>query len=98
MNPTSSDVLEAELLADMAQRLSALFSLVSAQKPQLGIQTLVLRARKMVEEEHVSLSDALEVIYQGALKRTEARLTLMQQCALPSSSNLPKSSTKLSPP
>ncbi len=70
-----------DILAQMAQNLFELFERVQAQQPERGVNTLLHRAQNLSKAENITLSLALETIYQGALKRTEARLALTQSCS-----------------
>ncbi|MEB3206707.1 MAG: hypothetical protein VKK59_05090 [Vampirovibrionales bacterium] len=89
MNTSSSDLKPVptlfetadDTLAPMAQKLFELFERVQAQKPERGVNALLRRAQNLSRLQNITLADALEAIYQGALQRTEARLALTQSCS-----------------
>jgi hypothetical protein len=76
MNPTAT-----ELEAEYREKFLALFALVEAAKPEIGIAVLFARARAaMVENAKLSYADALAQEYAAAEARTYARLALLNQC------------------
>ncbi len=76
LSPLSSDEVA------FCQRLLPLFALVSSQKPEKGMRTLILRARARVDEEQLTLQETLDLEYEGAKARTEARLRLLGNCTI----------------
>ena len=68
------------------EQLDILFQRVSAQKPEKGIQTLIIRARALAAAQNMPLSAALEETLKGATQRTERRIALLGHCALMSPS------------
>jgi hypothetical protein len=54
-----------------------LFSRVHPQKPEKGIQTLILRARVLSQAQNIPLEEALSITYLGSKERTERRLMLL---------------------
>lgn len=64
-------------------KLAELFQLVDPQKPEKGIQALILRARKASAEKQTPLADELETMYQAAKGRTLQRVELLSRCQLP---------------
>lgn len=62
----------------------ALFQRVQPAKPEKGIQALLIRARKLVEEQNILPEAALERILREATERTDRRVELLNQCALKS--------------
>ncbi|HEY8269719.1 MAG TPA: hypothetical protein VIG33_02440 [Pseudobdellovibrionaceae bacterium] len=68
-------------------KLSEVFQLVAAQKPEKGIETLLLRARKAAEQNGTTLAQELETVFQGAQERTLRRMELLGACQLPKPSD-----------
>jgi len=68
------------------QRLAELFQMVNPQKPEKGIQALILKARRYSSENDVPYEQALEDVFQGAKERTLRRVELLSQCPI---NNLP---------
>lgn len=68
-------------------QLSDLFELVSPQKPEKGIKTLILRARSAARHPGSNLETELEKIFQGARNRTLKRVALLSACQIPDSPN-----------
>lgn len=66
------------------EALYALFQRVQPAKPEKGIQALLIRARKLVEEQGLSPEAALERILREATERTNRRVELLNRCALKS--------------
>ncbi len=64
------------------ERLVPLFALVSSQMPEKGMRTLIMRARARVDQEQLSIQESLDLEYEGAKARTEARLRLLGNCSL----------------
>ncbi|WP_373531767.1 hypothetical protein [Vampirovibrio sp.] len=71
-------------LTDLESRywdqFKALFQRVSAQKPEKGIQTLIIRARAMAAAQNIELAVALEETLAAATQRTERRIALLNAC------------------
>ena len=63
-------------------RLAELFQMVSHQKPEQGIQALILRARKASAENQTALNQELETMFLGAQERTLRRVALLGGCQL----------------
>lgn len=66
------------------EALYALFQRVQPAKPEKGIQALLIRARKLVDEQNVLPEAALERILREATERTDRRVELLNRCALKS--------------
>jgi hypothetical protein len=64
-------------------KLAELFQRVNPQKPEKGIQALILRARNAATENAGLLEEELERTFQAAKERTERRIQLLSQCHLP---------------
>jgi hypothetical protein len=64
-------------------KLADLFQLVAPQKPERGIETLILRARKASKHHGSDLEWELETVFQGAQERTRQRVALLGSCQLP---------------
>lgn len=62
------------------EKLLVLFERVDSRQPEKGIWTLICRARQKACQEGISLKDALEAVYRGAVERTERRLQLLSAC------------------
>ena len=63
-------------------QLADLFQLVNPQKPEKGIQSLILRARKSSRDNQSSLEQELGAVFQGAKERTLRRVALLNACQL----------------
>lgn len=63
-------------------KLDSVFQQVQPQKPEKGIQALLIRARQMAASENIPLEQALQCILQDATERTARRVQLLNQCAL----------------
>jgi len=63
-------------------QLADLFQLVNPQKPEKGIQSLILRARKSSGDNQSSLEQELDAVFQGAKERTLRRVALLNTCQL----------------
>lgn len=63
-------------------QLDSVFQQVQPQKPEKGIQALLMRARQRTVTEKIPLEQALQRMLQGARERTERRVQLLNQCAL----------------
>jgi hypothetical protein len=73
----------SELERTYWEKLAELFQLVNPQKPEKGIQALILRARKASAENQSPLADELESMFQAAKERTLLRVELLNRCQLP---------------
>lgn len=73
----------SEVERDYWHQLAELFQLVTPQKPEKGIETLILRARKASAQKQTPLAHELEVVFQGAKERTLRRVELLNACSLP---------------
>jgi len=60
----------------------ALFSKVDPQKPEVGCQVMIERARKFSEAQNTSLAETLANLYAEAYERTERRLQITKNCKL----------------
>ncbi len=63
-------------------KLAELFQLVDPQKPEKGIQALILRARKASTDNQLPLADELVTMFQAAKERTLRRVELLSRCQL----------------
>lgn len=73
----------SELERTYWHKLAELFQLVEPQKPEKGIQALILRARKASAENQSPLTDELETMFQAAKERTLRRVELLNRCQFP---------------
>ena len=82
---TSSDFYSALSPVEKAywHKLAEVFQLVNPQKPEKGIQALILRARNAAAENQSPLENELESMFQGAKERTLRRIELLSRCQLP---------------
>jgi hypothetical protein len=63
-------------------KLFELFQLVNPQKPEKGIETLLLRAQKAALQNGSAIEKELETIFQGAHERTHRRLERLRSCKI----------------
>lgn len=68
-------------------KLAELFQMVNPQKPEKGIEALILRARKASKQNGSDLEQELEAVFLGAQERTLRRVKLLSACQIPNRSD-----------